>query len=93
LGLFFQIYDHNVRWKEVADFLKMLHRHLRRKFIVVMDRFNAHRKAVRVLQAQHPHWFEDDLGHLHRAVTDSLEDIGRDPALLRSFFCRPPLAL
>jgi hypothetical protein len=55
LGLSFQIYDHNVRWKEVADFLKMLHRHLRRKFIVVMDRFNAHRKAVRVLQA---HWFE-----------------------------------
>lgn len=124
LGLFFQIYDHNVRWKEVADFLKMLHRHLRRKFIVVMDRFNAHRKAVRVLQAQHPHWFEvewlpayapdlnpvemvwnhtkyadlanfipDDLDHLHRAVTDSLEDIGRDPALLRSFFRRPPLAL
>jgi hypothetical protein len=35
----------------------------------------------------------DDLGHLHRAVTDSLEDIGRDPALLRSFFRRPPLAL
>jgi hypothetical protein len=35
----------------------------------------------------------DDLGHLHRAVTDSLEDIGRDPALLRSFFRRPSLAL
>jgi len=124
MGLYFQIHDGNVRWKEVIAFLTMLHRHLRRKFIVVVDRFNAHRKAVRILQAAHPHWFEvewlpayapdlnlvemvwnhtkyadlanfipDDVQHLHRAVTASLTDIGRDPTLLRSFFRRPLLAL
>jgi transposase len=58
VGLYFQIHDGNVRWPEVVAFLTVLHRHLRHKFIVVMDRFSAHRKAVRVLQAQHPHWFE-----------------------------------
>jgi hypothetical protein len=58
LGLSFQIHNGNVRWKEVADFLAALHHHPQRKFIVVMDRFNAHREAVRVLQAANPHWFE-----------------------------------
>jgi len=97
---------------------------LRRKVIVVMDRYSAPRKAVRVLQAAHPDWFEvewlpayapdlnpvemvwkhakyadlanfipDDVDDLHRAVTDSLKDVGRNPALLRSFFRRPLLAL
>lgn len=124
MGLYFQIHDGNVRWKEVIAFLTVLHRHLRRKFIVVMDRYSAHRKAVRVLQAAHPDWFEvewlpayapdlnpvemvwnhakyadlanfipDDVDDLHRAVTDSLKDVGRNPALLRSFFRRPLLAL
>jgi len=58
MGLVFQVHDGNVRWKEVFAFLTGLHHLMRRKFIVVMDRFSAHRKAVRVLKAQHPHWFE-----------------------------------
>ena len=58
LGLVFQVHDGNVRWKGVFTFLTVLHPHLRRKFIIVMDRYSAHRKAVRVLQAQRPHWFE-----------------------------------
>ncbi len=53
MGLYFQIHHGNVRWKEVTAFLTEL-----RQFIVVMDRFSAHRKAVGMLQAQHPHWFE-----------------------------------
>ena len=124
IGLVFQIHNGNVRWKEVTAFLTVLHHHLRRKFIVVMDRFSAHRKAVRMLQAAHPDWFEvewlpayapdlnpvemvwnhtkyadlanfipDDVHDLHRAVTDSLKDTGRNPTLLRSFFRRPLLAL
>jgi len=35
----------------------------------------------------------DDGPHLHRAVTDSLKDTGRNPTLLRLFFRRPLLAL
>jgi transposase len=58
LGLYFQIHDHNIRFAEVMAFLSLLHRHLRRKFILVLDRYNAHRKAVRLLQAEHPDWFE-----------------------------------
>lgn len=58
LGLYFQIHDHNIRFTEVMAFLALLHRHLRRKFILVLDRYNAHRKAVRLLQAKHPDWFE-----------------------------------
>jgi hypothetical protein len=54
LGLYFQIHEHNITYEKVMDFLTMVHRHLRRQFIAVLDRYSAHRKAVRLLQAQHP---------------------------------------
>ena len=58
LGLYFQIYEANIRFEQVIAFLTRLHRQLRRKFIVVLDRLNAHRKGIRLLQAAHPDWFE-----------------------------------
>ncbi len=58
LGLYFHIHSHNVTFVEVMAFLTLIHRRLCRKFIVVLDRLNAHRKGVRLLQAAHPDWFE-----------------------------------
>lgn len=58
LGLYFQIHDHNIRFDDVMPFLTLIHRRLRRKFILVLDRYSAHRKAVRLLRAEHPDWFE-----------------------------------
>jgi transposase len=58
LGLYFQVHNHNVRFEEVMAFLYLLHRHLRRKFILVLDRYSAHRKAVRLLQEAGVDWFE-----------------------------------
>lgn len=58
LGLYFELYSHNISFEEVMAFLTVLHRRLRRKFILVCDRLSAHRKAVRLLQAAHPDWFE-----------------------------------
>jgi hypothetical protein len=45
LGLYFQVHDHNVRFEEVMAFLALVHQHLRRKFILVLDRSSAHRKG------------------------------------------------
>lgn len=58
LGLYFQMYDHNIRFEEVITFLYVVHRHLRRKLIVVMDRYSSHRKAVRLLQEGGVDWLE-----------------------------------
>jgi transposase len=58
LGLYFQVHNHNVRSEEVIAFLYLVHRHLRRKFILVLDRYSAHRKAVRLLQEAGIDWFE-----------------------------------
>ncbi|MBI4758434.1 MAG: transposase, partial [Chloroflexi bacterium] len=58
LGLYFQIHSHNINFETVIGFITLLHRHLRRKFILVLDRYSAHRKAVRLLQSEHPDWFE-----------------------------------
>jgi hypothetical protein len=48
LGLYLQIHDQNINCEKVMGFLTMFHRHLRRKLIVVLDRYSAHRKAVRL---------------------------------------------
>jgi tRNA U34 5-methylaminomethyl-2-thiouridine-forming methyltransferase MnmC len=124
LGLSFRIHDHNITFQEVMAFLTMLHRRLRRKFIVVLDRLNAHRKAVRLLQETHPDWFEvtwlpayapelnpvemvwnhtkyadlanfipEDVHHLHRAVTTSLDNMHTQSHLIRSFFQHARLKL
>ena len=58
LRLYFQIHDHNIRSEEVMTFLTLVHQRLRRKFILVLVRYSVHRKAVRLLQAEHPDWFE-----------------------------------
>jgi len=58
LGLYFQIHENNISSEQVIAFLTLLHRRLRRKFIVVLDQLSAHRKAIRLLQAAHPNWFE-----------------------------------
>jgi transposase len=124
LGVSFQIHDHNTTFQEVMTFLTMLHRRLRRKFILVADRLNAHRKAVRLLQEAHPDWFEvvwlpayapelnpvemvwnhtkyadlanfipEDVHHLHRAVTASLDHMRTQSHLIRSFFQHAQLEL
>lgn len=58
LGLYFHVHLHNICFDDVMTFLTGLHRHLQRRFILVLDRYSAHRKAVRLLQARHPDWFE-----------------------------------
>jgi transposase len=115
--LYFRVYAQNIRSEQVIQFLTSLRRHLRRKFLLVLDRYSVHRKAVRVLLESHPDWLEvewlpayapdlnptervwghskygdlanfipDDVADLHQAVTTSLEAMGSEPHLLRSFF-------
>jgi transposase len=58
MGLYFRIHPHNICFRETVGFLTLIHRHLRRGFILVLDRYNVHRKAVRLLRDKHPNWFE-----------------------------------
>jgi transposase len=58
LGLYFQLQKANIRFEDVMAFLHLVHRNLRRKFILVLDRYSVHRKAVRLLQEAGVDWFE-----------------------------------
>ena len=58
MGLYFQMHSHNIRFGEVIKLLTLVHRHLRRKFILVLDRYSVHRKAVRLLREKHPDWLD-----------------------------------
>ena len=58
MGLYFRIHSHNIRFGEAIELITLVHRHLRRRFILVLDRYNVHRKAVRLLREKHPAWFD-----------------------------------
>ena len=58
VGLYFQAFDHNIRTEEGVAFLRQVHRHLRRKMLVVWDRYSAHRKAARLLIETGAEWPE-----------------------------------
>ncbi len=54
-------------------FLTLVRRCLRRKFILLLDRYNAHRKAVRLMQAEHLGWFEVEWLPAYVPDLDSVE--------------------
>jgi len=58
LGLYFQIHRRNIHAEEVITFLHSVHRQLRRKLIVVLDRYSVHRKAIRIMQEAGVDWLE-----------------------------------
>jgi transposase len=58
LGVYFQLHTTNIHAEELIAFLKMVHQHLRRKFILILDRYSVHRHAVRLLKEAGINWFE-----------------------------------
>jgi transposase len=58
IGVQFSVQDQNVRTPHVVAYLRGLHRQLRRPLIVVMDRLNAHRSAVRELRQSGAKWLQ-----------------------------------
>jgi transposase len=49
IGLYFQLFDHNVTAADVVEFIKQLHRQLGRRLVLVWDRWSVHRSAARQL--------------------------------------------
>ena len=58
LRLFFAVQEENIRTPHVLEFLRELRRHLRRRAILVWDRWNVHRSAARQMMGVHPDWFD-----------------------------------
>ena len=58
VGLYFAVHEKNIKAEQVEAFLRQLRRSLRRKLIVVMDRWSAHRKAARLLFGDERFWIE-----------------------------------
>ncbi len=50
IGWYFQVLSHNVKTDDLVAFLRQLHRQVRRKLIVVLDRYQVHRAAIKRLQ-------------------------------------------
>jgi transposase len=58
LGYFFSIWPHNITTEEMVWFLVQMHRHFRRRVILVWDRWNVHRSAAAYFEKHHPDWFQ-----------------------------------
>jgi transposase len=56
ISTYWQFYDDNIVATDVVAFLRSLHRQQGRKLIVVLDRFNVHRKAIRLLRNSGASW-------------------------------------
>lgn len=50
IGLYFAVHAKNVTAEEAEAFLWQVQRHLRRRLIVVLDRWSVHRKAAKALE-------------------------------------------
>lgn len=53
LGLYFDIHSHNIRADDVYRFIQSIRGRLRRKIILVLDRWSVHRAAIRRLLERH----------------------------------------
>jgi putative transposase len=58
IGLYFAVHEKNVTAEEVEAFLRQVQRSLRRKLIVVLDRWAPHRKVARRLFGDARFWIE-----------------------------------
>jgi transposase len=56
-SLYFELTKASFKTAEVICFLRSLHRQLRRKVIVILDRLNAHRSAAKWFETHRPTWF------------------------------------
>ena len=53
IGLYFDIHSHNIRADNVYRFIQTVRGRLRRKIILVLDRWSVHRAAIRKLLERH----------------------------------------
>lgn len=58
IGVSFQVHDDNIRTPQLVRYLRELHRQLRRPLLIVMDRLNVHRAAVRQLRKAGAGWLD-----------------------------------
>ena len=56
IGLYFDVHDHNIHAEDVISFVRSLHRQLRRPMILICDRLNVHRSAVKRLVLEDSPW-------------------------------------
>lgn len=58
IGLYRELRRGNIHGSELVDFLQGLHRHLQRKLILVCDRYQVHRSAIRQLRDTGTSWLQ-----------------------------------
>ncbi len=71
--------DHNAHTDDVVQFLREVHRHLRRPIILVCDRLAAHRAAAKQLERQHAAWFSVEWLPAYAPEIDPVEYVWAQP--------------
>ena len=55
VGVYFrELYEHNIDTQDVVSFVGHLLRMIRRKVVLILDRWSVHRAAAAVLQKRYP---------------------------------------
>jgi transposase len=58
LAYYFQLLPHNVDTEDMVWFLTQMHRHFRRRVIIVWDRWSVHKSGTNYFHKHHPDWFQ-----------------------------------
>lgn len=56
--VFLELWMQNIKAEQIQEFLKAVHQESKRKIIVIMDRWNGHRKAARLLLEDEVDWLQ-----------------------------------
>ena len=56
IGLYHHLQRRNIHGPDAAVFLREMHHHLQREFILVVDRYSVHRSAIRSLREAKASW-------------------------------------
>lgn len=74
IGLYFQMFERNIRTADVVSFVQQLHRQLGRPVIVVRDRWSVHRAAV--TQLAHYAWLQVEFLPAYAPELNPVEQVG-----------------
>jgi transposase len=58
LQVYFELWMRNIKAEDVLSFLKEIHQETGKKLIIILDRWNGHRKAIRLLLEENVDWLQ-----------------------------------
>jgi len=75
MDFFFQFHPGNIDTSRLIPFLQALHRHFRRRVVLIWDNLRVHYKTAKYFSLKHPRWFRFEYLPPYCPELNPLEDV------------------